>query len=155
MDKRALTIALTAVALYWAADYVLTTPVNRNVVDVASILIALVLGTRVLPDAWDAVRARPIKGVGALIIGYVLFWYGWAAFCSWSFIYREWERPDWMAESPMNGFFKFWILSAGVLSYFATSRIPTPLPPHRLYYIVTGVVAGILIGLAAARLFGV
>lgn len=151
LHNRAWWVLLSANALFWASDAVLGTTINRDVVDFASIAISLVIGLRLLPDAVDRFRRGGGQGRWQLLMSNVLFWFGWASFCTWTILVRAYDRPEWMAASPLNAYFKFWILSAGVLAYFATSDTPARLPPHRMYYVGIGVLAGVLAGLWLAQ----
>lgn len=148
----ALWVVVSAVALFWLSDYALGTPLNRDVIDVAGIFFGLVMAIRLLPDAAD----RFLRGGGQknwqLLLSNELFWIGWVAFCTWGLIYRAVERPEWMTYSPMNGFFKLVILGAGVVSFFATTETPTPMPATKIYYVAVGLAAGGLLGFVVAKL---
>lgn len=151
LKNQALWVALSAITLFWASDRILGTELNRDVVDWAAILFSLIMGTRLLPDAWDRFQRGGGAGRWQLLMSNVLFWYGFAAFCMWTLAVRGYDRPTWMVESPLNGFFKFWILGAAILSFFATSGAPAVLPPRRLYYVAVGVLFGILLGILVAK----
>lgn len=167
-----------AVSLFWASDYALGTAANRDVIDLVSMAFSFVMGCRLMTDAWDRFnRGGGQRNWQLLMSNFLLAW-GWFCFCGWTFLSRSfrqtyemaqdayatsglaadhaamqgaYETYQWMINSPMNGFFKFWLLGGFVLSYFATSEVPTPLAPTRLYYIGIGVAFGVLGGFIAAR----
>lgn len=145
-------VLVSAVAIYWAAVWVLGTDLARDSVDMTSIFMGIIVALRLLPDAWDRFSKGGGKPGWQLLMGNVLWLLGWVCFCTWTYILRNEGRPEWMVQSPVNGFFKFWILGGIVLSHFATQgEVPPFMTPTRVYYTAVGVVVGILIGIAASR----
>ena len=150
---QALGVMLSAIALYWLMVFVLGAPLSRDAVDWAGMIMGTILAARLLPDAVDRFKRGGTKTGWKLLLGNVAFLLGWVAFCAWTYLVRDEGRPRWMVESPLNGFFKFWILGGIVLSYFGTSAPSQVMPPHRMYYIAVGVVAGLLVGIWVGRFF--
>lgn len=146
-------VLLSAIALFFLSDAVLGTPLNRDVVDVAGMFFATLMALRLLPHVIEKFREGGGRQVGLLQMSNFLFYSGWAIFSAWAFLYRGLQRPEWMAESAVNGFLRFWILGAGLLAFFSTSEIPAPFAPTKVYYIAIGVLAGILIGVAGSQFF--
>lgn len=147
-------ILASAVALFWFSDFVLGTPLNRDVVDILGIVFCSIMALRLIPDALDRFRRGGSQKNWQLLMSNFLFFSGWAVFSVWAFAVRGFGRPEWMIESAMNGFFRFWILGAAILAFFSTTDIPTPMGPSRVYYIGIGVMGGILIGVAGSQAFG-
>lgn len=143
----------SAFALFWLMVAVLGTPLTRDSVDWAGMIMGTILAARLLPDAIDRFKRGGGKSGWKLLLGNVAILLGWVAFCAWTYIVRDEGRPQWMIESPLNGFFKFWILGGIVLSYFGTSTPNQVMPPSRVYYIVVGVIAGLLAGVSIGRFF--
>ena len=146
-------VLLSAIGLYWLSVLILGTPLARDSVDIASIIMGAILAARLFVPALVSFRRGGSKSGWKLLLGNVAILLGWVVFCSWTYVVRSEGRPDWMVESPLNGFWKFWILGGIVLSYFGTHEPSPDLPPHRVYYIVVGVVCGVLIGIAITRFF--
>ncbi len=154
LSNAAFWIATSAVGLYWLAVWALGADLARDAVDWASIFMGVILAGHLLPDAYDRFTRGASRSGWQLLLGNVLWLLGWVCFCAWTYSTRALDRPEWMVLSPLNGFFKFWILGGIVLSYFATTgELHTFRNPGRLYYVVVGLIAGILIGVAAARFF--
>lgn len=147
-------VFVSAISIFWFSDYVLTTPLNRDVVDVLGISFCSIMALRLLPDAWDRFVRGGSQKNWQLLMSNFLFFSGWAAFSAWAFAVRGFDRPEWMIESPLNGAFRAWILASAVLAFFSTTEMPTPMGPTKIYYIGLGVMAGILIGVAGTNLFG-
>jgi hypothetical protein len=147
-------VLMSAIGLFWFSDMVLGTDLNRDVVDLVSIVFCTAMAIRLLPDAIDRFQRGASQKNWQLLISNMLFFSGWAVFSVWAFLYRGLEKPEWMAISPLNGFFRFWILGAAVLAFFSTTEMPTPMPATRVYYIGIGVALGVLIGVAGSQLAG-
>lgn len=136
-------------------DRVVGTPETRDAVDMGIIFMSLVVAFGLMPDAWDRLMRGGGRQGWQLLMGNVLQLLGLAAFCTWTYIYRGEERPQWMTDSPLNGFFKYWILGGIVLAYFATKQ-PGPigiLTPSRVYYFVAGAAFGALMVVAGWQFF--
>lgn len=149
----ALWAAASAIGLFWLSDAVLGTGLNRDVVDIVSIFFCTIMAGRLIPDAVDRFRRGGVQRNWQLLMSNFLFFSGWAMFSAWAFAVRGFGRPEWMIESPINGFLRFWILGAAVTAFFSTTEIPTPLNPTKVYYIVIGVLGGILIGVAGSQAY--
>lgn len=146
-------VLFSAIAVYWLAVVVLGTPTARDSVDIASMIMGIILAARLFPDAIDRFRRGGSQAGWKLLLGNVAYLLGWVFFCAWTYVTRAEDRPLWMVESPLNGFFKYWILGGIILSYFGTSEPSTFMPPHRVYYISVGVVVGVLVGIWIGRFF--
>jgi hypothetical protein len=148
-------VVVSGIAVYWLAVLILGTPLARDSVDIASIIMASLLAASLMPLAIDHIAEGGQRSGWKLLMGNVAYLVGWVFFCGWSYVLRAEGRPEWMVESPMNGFFKLWILGGIVLSYFGTNDPIPSMAPHRVYYVAIGVIVGILIGVAVSRYFGV
>lgn len=154
LSNSAFWIAVSAIGLYWLSVWALGADLSRDVVDWGSIVMGVMLSGHLLPEAYNRFMRGASRSGWQLLLGNVLWLMGWVGFCAWTYSTRALDRPLWMVNSPMNGFFKFWILGGIVLSYFATTgELHTFRNPGRLYYVVVGLISGILIGVAAARFF--
>lgn len=156
MERRiVLGVVVSAIAIYWFAVQVLGTPLARDSVDIASIVMGAILAASLIPLAVDYFKNGGDGNGWKLLLGNVTYLLGWVFFCGWTFLTRSEGRPDWMVESPVNGFFKFWILSGIVLSYFGTNDPLPTVPQHRIYFLFWGVGCGVLIGIALASFLGI
>lgn len=164
-QKSSFWVLVTAVALFWMADFALGTAANRDVVDWVSMAFAFIMGCRLLPDAIDRFNRGGGQKNWQLLIGNFLLAWGWFAYVAWTFVARgfriDWELHqslaskatyEWMINSPLNGFFKFWLLSGFVMTFFGTNETPTTLPATKLYYIGVGLAVGILLGIIGTKL---
>lgn len=152
-------VLASAIGLFWFSDWVLGTDLNRDVVDWIGVAFCSIMTMRLLPDAIDRFQRGGYQRNWQLLMSNMLFFSGWAVFSAWAFLVRAAKETDkatydWMAASPLNGFFRFWILSACILAFFSTSEIPTKLPASKVYYIAIGVAAGVLIGIAGSQIAG-
>lgn len=147
-------ILASAIGLFWFSDLVIGTDLNRDVVDLLGIVFCSAMAIRLLPDAIDRFQRGGYQRNWQLLMSNMLFFSGWALFSAWAFMVRGLGRPEWMMDSPLNGFFRFWILGASVLAFFSTADMPAPLPASKIYYITIGLAAGVLIGVAGSQLAG-
>lgn len=150
---QAVGVVVSAFAIFWLMVAVLGTPLARDTVDWAGMIMGTILAARLLPDAVDRFRRGGGRTGWKLLLGNVAFLMGWVSFCAWAYLVRDAGRPQWMIESPLNAFFKYWILGGIVLSYFGTSTPNEVMPASRVYYIAVGVVAGLLVGVWVGRFF--
>lgn len=151
----AIAVLVSANILFWLTDAVAGTPWTRDAVDMSSIFMALVVAFGLMPDAWNRFWRGGGRQGWQLLMGNVLWLLGWAAFCTWTYICRGEDRPQWMADSALNAYFKYWILGGIVLAYFATKQTGTIgiLTPSRVYYFVAGTAFGALMVAAGIQLF--
>lgn len=140
--NHAFAIAILAAAAYWILDYAIGTDANRDLMAAAAIFYSLLNVGRYAPPAWRAFRRGGLQDNWQLLMGNVLFWAGFGMRETWLWSVRSEGRPDWMVGHPINGFFTFWILGAGILCFYAAERAPGPIPRHRLaYYVLVGIIA--------------
>lgn len=149
-----LTATLLYIVLFWVMDWILGTERNRNILDYIALFVSAVAMFRYGPAAWRAFRERAQEPSAQLLIGNIIFWSGINAQSIWQLAFRAAERPDWMIGSPLNGFFKGWIVWGGIMCIRATISDPITLPPGRLFLIAVALFSGIIIGLAGARFLG-
>lgn len=128
--------SIAAVGIYWLAIPALGTEWTRNAVAVAGIVISFANVLRYLPHAWAKYWADMDAGEWRMLMGIELFWLGFGARESWLIGDRlgAWDAQG----SPMNGFFAYWILCAGLLCYSAASD-PVPRLPHQNGWIIAAV----------------
>jgi len=146
---------IAAVGVYWLAWAALGTDAKgteslRNVVAVGGIIVAFMNALRYLPNAWKKYQAGATAGEWRMLFGLELFWVGFGA----REVYLMGDRfGNWDATgNPLNGFFAFWILCAGLLCFSAASE-PMPVAPHQNVWIITLVaVVGMLCGMLLYRL---
>ena len=155
----ALWVLISAIGLFWFSDWVIGTRLNRDVIDLISIVFCTAMAIRLLPDALDRFKRGAKQKNWQLLISNMLFFSGWAILSGWAFLVRGAKVADpplyeAMAASPLNGFFRFWILGASILAFFSTTEMPTVMPASKVYYIGVGVLAGVLIGVAGSQLVG-
>lgn len=129
---------LVAVGLYWLSVLALETEPTRNLVAGGGIAIALANVLRYLPKAWEKYRTGASAGEWRLLMGLELFWLGFGAREAWLLAVRLDNRPQWMVDSPLNGFFAYWILCAGLLCFSAASD-PLPASPRQNVYVIVAV----------------
>lgn len=149
--NRALWILLSSVGLFWLAVWALGSDLARDVVDMLALFVSIYLSLRFLPHAWDAFRKGGYRDNWRLLLSISLFWAGMAASSIWAFAYRWYDRPDWMTMSPFNGFFRFWIVAAGVLAISASVESNGRIAQDKVFYIVIAALAGLLCGVLLAR----
>ena len=145
-------VLTSAVALFWASDFALGTDLNRDVVDLIAMAFSFVMGCRLFADAADRFWRGGGQRNWQLLMGNFLLSWGWFTYSGWTFMARALERPVWMIESPLNGFFKFALLGGFVMTFFGTNDTPTPMPATKLYYIGVGLAFGLLAGFVVAKL---
>lgn len=140
---------IAAVGIYWLAWAALGTEASRNTVAVLGIIVAFANVLRYLPNAWSKYRNGASAGEWRMLMGLELFWLGFGV----REVYLMGDRfGNWDATAnPLNGFFAFWILCAGLLCFSAASE-PLPVPPHQNAWIIGLVgLAGVLTGMIAYR----
>ncbi len=143
---------VVAAALYWLSVAALDTDTTRNIVASGGIAIALANVFRYLPKAWEKYRGGTNEGEWRLLMGLELFWLGFGAREAWLLAVRLDGRPQWMVDSPINGFFAYWILCAGLLCFSAASE-PLPAPSRQNTYVILAVaIASALCGALIYRL---
>lgn len=153
-------VLASAIGLFWFSDFVIGTDLNRDVVDLLGIVFCTAMAIRLLPDAIDRFQRGGYQRNWQLLMSNMLFFSGWAVFSGWAFIVRgmreagNTEVYQALLTSPLNGFFRFWILGSALLAFFSTTEMPTPLPASKVYYIGIGVLAGVLIGVAGSQIAG-
>ncbi len=139
-----------AVSIYWLGWYAIGTEPSRNIVAWLGIAVAFANVMRYLPNAWAKYHTGASAGEWRMLMGLELFWLGFGA----REIYLMGDRfGKWDAENnPLNGFFAFWILCAGLLCFYA-ARDPLPVAPYQNAWIV-GAIAIIMFlsGMIAYRM---
>lgn len=152
--NRAFWILSSAIALYWFTDFAIGTPRTRDSVDLGLLVVSVYMTGRLFPLALDKFLLGGTENEWRMLMGNALFWAGIAAQRTWALSFRWLDRPEWMSTSPWNGFFVFWIFSAGVLCLTASEQSLDAIPQTRIYAVVAAGAAGVLIGLVLARQFG-
>lgn len=141
---------LIAVALYWLAVGAIGTDGSRNIVAVGGIIVAFANSMRYLPNAWHKYHSGSTQGEWRMLMGLELFWLGFGV----REIYLMGDRfGNWDAtHNPLNGFFAFWILCAGLLC-FSAANDPIPVPAHQNIWVIgaTGI-ACFLLGMIGYRM---
>lgn len=145
---------VTAIALFWLSEYALGTETNRDAVAIGVVIVSLWNVFTYLPHAINRLKLGGARDSWRLLMGNVLFWAGVGSRESWLMVVRAAGRPEWMVNSPLNGFFAFWIVCAGFLCVSASSEATSEIPQHRLFYVFAALCAGLLIGVIATRLLG-
>lgn len=151
LRNRALWIMVSGLALFWLTVWVLGSDLTRDIVDMLTMFIGIILALRYIPDAADRFRRGAALPEWRLLIGQALLWSGLAALGLWGFTVRAYDRPQWMVDSPLNGLWRYWIVAGGVLCLSATTQSTAPLVQTRIYYLFIGLAAGVLIGVAGAK----
>lgn len=144
-------VLASAVTLFWSSDYALGTALNRDVIDLVAMAFSFVMGCRLAADAIDRFWRGGGQKNWQLLMGNFLLSWGWFTYSGWTFLARALDRPIWMIESPMNGFFKFVLLGGFVMTFFGTNETPEPLPASKLYYVALGIAFGGIGGVILAR----
>lgn len=143
----------TATLIVWAmSEYVLGNEANRNLLAALSVLVCVIYATRNLPHALSAFRHGGRQRNWRLLMGNVLFPYGFAAREIWGWMVRDADRPEWMINHWLNGFFTLWILGGILLCYSASLPADLPVQQNRVYYAILLIAVGILIGIFVSRL---
>lgn len=140
-----------AAAIYWLSVGAVGTDWTRNGVAGLAIIIAMATFLRYLPIAWDKYRTNQTAGEWRMLMGLELFWLGFAARETWLLAIRMDGRPQWMVDSPINGFFAFWILCAGLLCFSARDEDITRVPHQNGYIIAASALLGLLVGMLLYR----
>lgn len=144
-----------AVSIYWLAWFAFGTDNEgtdnlRNLVAFGGIAIAFANVLRYMPNAWEKYQSGASAGEWRMLMGLELFWLGFGA----REIYLMGDRlGHWSAtHNPLNGFFAFWILCAGLLCFSAASE-PMPLVGRQNVWIIGLVgLAGVLTGMIVYRM---
>lgn len=151
LTNHALWIMVSAIVVYWASVLIIGSDTTRDGLGWATMFLAIILTFRYAPHAWDRFRRGGGQSNWQLLMGLALFWSGTFVRETWAFSARFHDRPEWMVNSPLNGFWTLWIVGAGALCLSASIDEPLPIPQTRIYYMVIGAVAGLLIGVAGSR----
>ena len=152
MNNHATWIVILTVIVYWLLDIALGSSVNRDLMAALAIIFAFANTGRYLPPAWRAFRRGGMQDNWQLLMGNVLFWSGFGCRELWVWLIRTEDRPIWMLNSSLNGFFVLWIAGGGYLCWYAGRRgHPESIPPRRLYYLVIGLVLGLAMGVVGYR----
>lgn len=139
-----------AASIYWLAWYAFDTDPTRNIVAWLGIAVAFATVLRYLPNAWGKYHTGASAGEWRMLMGLELFWLGFGV----REVYLMGDRfGHWDAtNNPLNGFFAFWILCAGLLC-FSAAKEPLPAAPHQNIWIVSAVgIVTFLCGMIAYRM---
>lgn len=146
---------LAAVCVYWMAwgaigTDAMGTETLRNIVAVGGMIVAFMNVLRYLPNAWEKYHTGATAGEWRMLMGLELFWMGFGAR---EFYLMGDRMGNWDATgNPLNGFFAFWILCAGLLCFSAASE-PIPVPIHQSRYVIAlAVIIGMLAGMMGYRM---
>lgn len=156
LTNSAFWVAVTGIGFFWLSVGVLGTPFTRDAVDILATVVGSALAALLLPHAYRRFRAGGSKGNWKLLMSNALFWCGIVAAAYWAYAVRAYGRPDWMIESPLNGFWRFWIMGAGVLTLAALrdeADKERGIPQSRVYYMFLGFAAGAIVVAAGGRFF--
>lgn len=152
LRNQALWVTLAALGLFALMVMTLGSDVTRDAVDLAAMFASTLMFFRLLPHALDRFYRGGHQANWQMIMGETLLWAGIDCWRGWAFAVRYYDRPDWMVEHWLNGFWPYWIVGAGVLCLRATRPEQEPTPTHVLYYLLIGLIAGLLIGVAAMKI---
>lgn len=149
--NRGLWVAGSAIALFWFADFALGTPLNRDLVDLGGMTVALIFALRTVPNIVEAFHTNPGIASSRFMFGTTMFAAGFFFQRAWAFAVRWNDRPTWMIESPINGFIAFWMMCSFLLILSGATERPTASRQSRWYYTAVALVVGILIGALMSR----
>ncbi len=149
--NRALQIASAAVAFYWLMVAILGTDLARDAVDVLVTVVCVAMVLRLLPHAYDRFSRGGQQKNWQVLMGVTLFFSALVSLAMWGFAFRYYGRPDWMSQSPINGFLRYWLFGAGLMLFAATTDLPEGKVRPALYYVVISLLAGVVIGAAAFK----
>lgn len=152
----ALWVVLTGIGFFWLSVWLLGTAFTRDAVDILATIVGSALAAALLPHAYRRWRAGGAQGNWKLLMSNALFWCGVVAAAYWAYAVRAYGRPDWMVASPLNGFWRYWIVGAGILTLAALrdeAYKERGVPQSRIYYVGLGFAAGAILMATVGRLF--
>lgn len=141
---------LAAVGTYWLCVPAMGIEWTRNLVAGAGIMVAFANVLRYLPNSWHKYRTGASAGEWRMLMGLELFWLGFGTREAYLMGDRlgHWDATG----NPLNGFFAFWILCAGLLCFSAADE-PLPAAPHQNIWVLSLVgVVGVLVGMIVYRM---
>jgi hypothetical protein len=151
LRNRALQIATAAVAFYWIMVAILGSETARDAVDVLVTVVCVAMVLRLLPHAYDRFARGGTQKNWQVLMGITLFCTALVSLAMWGFAFRYYGRPEWMSQSPVNGFLRYWLFGAGLMLFVATTDMPENKMRPTLYYVVLSLLAGVIIGAAAFK----
>jgi hypothetical protein len=151
LRNSALWVLLTAAAAYWLAVFALGPDRARDAVDIIAMVVGIALCFRLAPHAIDRFLRGGKLREWQVTMGMALFWASVVATALWGFTARFEGRPQWMIDSPINGFFRYWTMGSGLLFLSALSSAPTGNGNMKLYYVILAFCCGVLVGAAGLR----
>lgn len=140
---------LAAAGIYWLAVAAIGTDPARNVVAIGGIAVAFATALRYLPKAWEKYHTGATAGEWRMLMGLELFWLLFGAREAWLFGDRlgEWDATG----SPVNGFFAFGIMCAGLLCFSAASEPLPTLGRQNVFVVIAAATVGGLVGMLLYR----
>lgn len=151
LANKAIWILTGSVIFYWLVVFLIGPARARDATDLISMVVSASLVLTLAPHAINRLMQGGSRREWKVIIGMALFWASVFAIAAWGFAVRFYDRPDWMVESPLNGFFRYWTLGSGLLMLSALSDNVHEADEVRLYMIVAIFGLGVLTGAAGLR----
>lgn len=155
LGNRAIWVLVGAVAFYWLVVALIGGRRALDATDIISMVVASALVLRLAHHAFDRLLRGGDRPEWRVTMGMTLFWLSMFVSSAWGFMERVSDFPAHMMGSPINGFFHYGTLGAGLLMLSALSDGPTE-RNHSwfpLWVVVFGM--GILVGAVGLRLMGI
>ena len=130
---------------YWPITYVLPKAVFLEMLNgmLSAVSIGIVLAY--FPGAWRSLRARPyaLQGAHLLVLGVTLMQLAITGLFIWGWAYRILDKPYWMTDSMLRGWFVYLLFIANVLLLMATDVDNDAMPTRSWLHVGSFVAIGL------------